>query len=179
MFFTFSECIKSGYSFSTVRRLYNQGLRDSRPVFAAVTCLHSTRQSTSGISNHCHERKCRRVLSSSSGSKDKSDKGSGNQWSCPKCGNPCTTVERKFWVTHLLSPGFHFSLNHMTKLLSHSQEEYLHTETWVQWITYSTCARSKQKKSIWFNSCAEKFFFFLAWKYFLKGILKKFPQEQL
>ena len=108
MFSTFSESIKSGYSFSTVRRLYNQGLRDSRPVFAAVTSLHSTRQSTSGISNHCHERKCRRVFSSSSGSKDKSDKGSGNQWSCPKCGNPCTTVERKLWVTHLLSPGFHF-----------------------------------------------------------------------
>lgn len=117
------ECIKSGYSFSTVRRLYNQGLRDSRPVFAAVTCLHSTRQSTSGISNHCHERKCRRVLSSSSGSKDKSDKGSGNQWSCPKCGNPCTTVE----------PSTRFvqcdKCNHFFLILSESDSKrYIHVK---------------------------------------------------
>ncbi|KAL9987208.1 hypothetical protein ACROYT_G001479 [Oculina patagonica] len=87
------ECIKSGCKFSTIRRLHILGSRESRPALAAIASPHDSSHTTLGISCHIHERSCRRVFSSSNDSKDKSGKGSGNQWSCPKCGNPCTTVE--------------------------------------------------------------------------------------
>lgn len=133
------ECIKSGHSLTTVRRLYNCGLKESGPVFAAVTSLHNSRQSTPEISYHCHERNCRRAFSSSSGGKDKSNKGSGNQWSCPKCGNPCTTVE----------PSTRFvqcdKCNHFFLILSESDSKrYIH----VKYDKASGNEADKQSKAV-------------------------------
>ncbi|XP_068694156.1 ATP-dependent Clp protease ATP-binding subunit clpX-like, mitochondrial [Montipora foliosa] len=78
------ECASSCCRLSSIRRLHSLGLREKRASSAVIT-------STSlRVSFHGH----RYVSSASNGSKDKNGKGSaGNQWSCPKCGNPCTTVK--------------------------------------------------------------------------------------
>lgn len=102
-FFAISECIKSGCRFSTIRRLHILGSRESRPGLATITSPQDSSHTTVEISYHSREKSCRRVFSSSSDGKDKTGKGSGNQWSCPKCGNPCTTVERKSVMILLLA----------------------------------------------------------------------------
>lgn len=108
--FAFSEFIKSGCRFSTIRRLHSLGSRESRQALAAITSPHDSSHTALGISHHYHERSCRRGFSSSNEGKDKSGKGSGNQWSCPKCGNPCTSVERKSMIIWLQgAKRFHFS----------------------------------------------------------------------
>ena len=100
-FSTFSEFVKSGCRFSTIRRLYSLGSRESRQALAALTCRHDSSNAALGSSHYHHEKSCLRGFSSSSEGKDKTGKGSGNQWSCPKCGNPCTSVERKFMIMWL------------------------------------------------------------------------------
>lgn len=97
---TFSEFVKSGCRFSTIRRLHSLGSRESRQALAAITCHHDSSKAALRSSHH-HEKSCLRGFSSSSEGKDKTGKGSGNQWSCPKCGNPCTSVERKFMIMWL------------------------------------------------------------------------------
>lgn len=37
-----------------------------------------------------------RITVSGGGGKDKGGKGGGTQWCCPKCGNACTVLERKY-----------------------------------------------------------------------------------
>lgn len=87
------EFVKSGCRFSTIRRLYSLGSRESRQALAAITCRHDSSNAALGSLHYHHEKSCLRGFSSSSEGKDKTGKGSGNQWSCPKCGNPCTSVE--------------------------------------------------------------------------------------
>lgn len=133
------ECLKSGFSFSTARRLHILGSRESRPALAAVTSPHNSNYTTLASSYHGHERSCRRVFSSSSGGKDKSDKGSGNQWSCPKCGNPCTTME----------PSTRFvqcdKCNHFFLILSESDSKrYIH----VKYDKASGSEAEKQPKPV-------------------------------
>ena len=96
LFCFFSECFKSYCGFLTVKRLHILGSRESRSALSLITSCYSSSYTSLGVSCHGHERGCRSVSSTSNGGKDKNGKGPGNQWSCPKCGNPCTTLERKF-----------------------------------------------------------------------------------
>ena len=89
-----SACTKSTQRFHMSRQLYTLSAREHFPAFS-LPIYHDQSHSASGISACGHEQGCRRVSSSSNGGRDKSSKGSGNQWSCPKCGNPCSSVERK------------------------------------------------------------------------------------
>lgn len=81
--FTSRECVNF-CRFSSARRLHILGSRE---------LLKPSAYKTLGVFNHSQEKSCRSISSSSDGDKDKNGKGTGNQWSCPKCGNPCTTVE--------------------------------------------------------------------------------------
>ena len=79
----FPECVNF-CRFSSARRLHILGSRE---------LIKPSAYKMLGVFNHSQEKSCRSFSSSSDGDKDKNGKGTGNQWSCPKCGNPCTTVE--------------------------------------------------------------------------------------
>ena len=82
----FPECVNF-CRFSSARRLHILGSRE---------LIKPSAYKTLEVFNHSQEKSCRSFSSSSDGDKDKNGKGTGNQWSCPKCGNPCTTVERMY-----------------------------------------------------------------------------------
>ena len=88
-----SECsLSSCNTFSSIRRLHTLGSREKE---AAITFLPSKSLRVSCLGDD----RIKRCGSSSTGNggKDKNGKGTaGNQWSCPKCGNPCTSVKRKW-----------------------------------------------------------------------------------
>ena len=132
IFSTFSEFVKSGCRFSSIRRLYSLGSRESRQALAAITSPHDSNYTALGISRHCHERSCRRGLSSTNEGKDKTGKGSGNQWSCPKCGNPCTSVERKSTII------FYCKLRGFTSVLSDviMYQIFLLAHKWAKHVTW-------------------------------------------
>lgn len=125
IFSTFSEFVKSGCRFLSIRRLHSLGSRESRQALAAITSPIDSSYTALGISHHCHERSCRRGLSSSNEGKDKTGKGSGNQWSCPKCGNPCTSLERKSMIIWLFgAERLHFSF-----MLSRSLDYFISSKS--------------------------------------------------
>ncbi|KAK2547820.1 ATP-dependent Clp protease ATP-binding subunit clpX-like [Acropora cervicornis] len=84
------ECsLSSCNTFSSIRRLHTLGSREKE---AAITFLASKSLRVSCLGDD----RIKRCGSSSAGNggKDKNGKGTaGNQWSCPKCGNPCTSVK--------------------------------------------------------------------------------------
>lgn len=87
-----SECSLSCNRFSSIRRLHSLWSREKEVAISflaskslRVSCLGDDRIKRCGSS------------SAGNGGKDKNGKGTaGNQWSCPKCGNPCTSVKRKW-----------------------------------------------------------------------------------
>ena len=87
-----SACSLSCNRFSSIRRLHSLWSREKEVAISflaskslRVSCLGDDRIKRCGSS------------SAGNGGKDKNGKGTpGNQWSCPKCGNPCTSVKRKW-----------------------------------------------------------------------------------
>lgn len=136
--FCSKDCITPCCRYSTIKRLYILGSRESRPAFALIKQPYGSGYTSLGVSCHSHERGCRSVSSSSSGGKDK--KGSGNQWSCPKCGNPCTTVEP---TTRFVQCD---KCNHFFLILSESDsaKRYIH----VKYDKASSNEAEKQSKAL-------------------------------